>query len=363
MMSEAGNAVSNPPEAARPNPANRITELRVSGHLMTLEDGTFCVFQPAGSAGMDVASGLPSVRVSLPPGSASRPEAVTISALEEDGWLHGVGSAVLVQIDGGPAQVLVTIYQAQNAKADAAPRLQVLRLSPEPAAPPAPPVGAPAPAQSGVVLPEDHSMMAHIQRSGDVSGRLGEWMGTPGSGNWIEGFAIAAPPGIAAEEVEYQALLGRDWLSPWVTAGKFCGSRGMALPLLGIGVRLKGKTAAEYTCSYSAHFVDGTASGPMQDGEVVAAESLAAIEAFQVTLRPRAGIARRAPAAAPARPVVAAKPAAGKPSAGKPAAAKVKPARAPARTAAVPAPAQPGKKSAGATKPSKPPAKPARRGR
>lgn len=287
MMSEAGNAVSNPPEAARPNPANRITELRVSGHLMTLEDGTFCVFQPAGSPGRDMASGLPSVRVSLPPGSASRPEAVTISALEEDGWLHGVGSAVLVQIDGGPAQVLVTIYQAQNAKADAAPRLQVLRLSPEPAAPPAPPVGAPEPAQSGVVLPEDHSMMAHIQRSGDVSGRLGEWMGTPGSGNWIEGFAIAAPPGIAAEEVEYQALLGRDWLSPWVEGGQFCGSRGMALPVLGFRLRLRGAAAEAFTCTYSASFLDGSEAGPVAAGEACEAASLAPMESFLIALHPR----------------------------------------------------------------------------
>ena len=41
-MSEAANAVAAPTEA---NGQNRITELKVSGHLMTLDTGLFCVFQ------------------------------------------------------------------------------------------------------------------------------------------------------------------------------------------------------------------------------------------------------------------------------------------------------------------------------
>jgi hypothetical protein len=62
-------------------------------------------------------------------------------------------------------------------------------------------------------------------------------------------------------------VLGRDWLSPWVEGGKFCGSRGMALPLLGLKLRLKGAAAEEYHCSYMASFVDGTRAGPVPAGE------------------------------------------------------------------------------------------------
>ena len=54
---------------------------------------------------------------------------------------------------------------------------------------------------------------------------------------------MGAAKGIAPEDIEYQAVLGRNWLSPWVEGGKFCGSRGMALPLLGLKVRLKGAAA------------------------------------------------------------------------------------------------------------------------
>ena len=84
-------------------------------------------------------------------------------------------------------------------------------------------------------------------------------------------------------------MLGRGWLSPWIEGGKFCGSRGMALPLLGLKVRLKGGAAKTHECSYAATFVDGSSVGPVPGGETCEAESLAALEAFQVTISPRRG--------------------------------------------------------------------------
>jgi hypothetical protein len=63
----------------------------------------------------------------------------------------------------------------------------------------------------------------------------------------------------------------------------------MALPLLGIKVRLKGAAAKAFECSYSATFVDGSAVGPVSGGETCEAESLAALEAFQIVLQPRGG--------------------------------------------------------------------------
>ena len=52
-MSEAGYRRSNPARRREPLPAsdaqNRVAELKVSGHLMTLDTGVFCVFQAPGS--------------------------------------------------------------------------------------------------------------------------------------------------------------------------------------------------------------------------------------------------------------------------------------------------------------------------
>src|SRR3954453_5184141 len=133
-MSEAGTAVQNPPAAqvaSRERSPNRVSELKVSGHLMTLDTGLFCVFQAPGSPTPNEASGLPGVRISLPPGPTGRPEAISISTFREDGWLNGQDTAALVRVKDGPAQVLVTVYQSPSAPAGSAPRLQVMRLGPE----------------------------------------------------------------------------------------------------------------------------------------------------------------------------------------------------------------------------------------
>jgi hypothetical protein len=211
--------------------------------------------------------------------------------------------------------VLVTVYQAPTASPDAAPRLQVMRLGGEQ------PSGA-RPAPSGRVIapaiPADAAeVVAHVQSTGDQAARINEWAGERGSRKWIEGFSLAPQDGIKPSDIEYQAVLGRGWLSPWIEGGKFCGSRGMALPLLGLKVRLKGGAAKSHACSYSATFVDGSAVGPVPGGETCEAESLAAMEAFQVS------ISRRGAATAPkAQPAAPAKPAAPKPAAKRAATAK-----------------------------------------
>jgi hypothetical protein len=343
-MSEAGNAVrnraaatANVPNNAGPNNAgpnnagnapnsagNRVAELKVSGHLMTLDTGMFCIFHAPGVTVVDDGSGLPGVRISLPPAAAGQPDTVNISTFRSDGWLDFADGAALVRVDQGPAQILVTVYQSPAANADTAPRLQVLRLSPDAAA--AAPAGAvrgPA-AQAdpgGAPLPASANIVAHVQRMGDVTGEFGAWTGTRGSGSWVEGFAVIPPEGVTPQDLEYQAVLGRGWLSPWIEGGKFCGSRGMALPLLGLNVRLKGDAAKSHECSYFATFVDGSSVGPVPAGEACQADSLAALEAFQITLRRRGGAPALRPAVGrPGVAVAAPKPAIERPKVAAPAA-------------------------------------------
>ncbi|MBM9403790.1 hypothetical protein JUN65_19675, partial [Gluconacetobacter azotocaptans] len=218
----------------------------------------------------------------------------------------GERNAALVRVPAGPAQVLITIYQ-DPAAVQGAPKLQVVRLAddarpaasaPNPAggaAPgPVPRQGVPQPVSPAIVPsagtppagPPGAELTAHIQRRGDVAAALGDWMGKPGSQAWIEGFAISPAEHIAAGDIEYQAVLGRGWLSPWSSGGQFCGSRGMALPVLGLRVRLKGPAAQRFACTVTATFTDGTAVGPVGAGGVVEAESLAPLEAFRIDIAP-----------------------------------------------------------------------------
>jgi hypothetical protein len=298
-MSEAATAIRHRPAAqatrVRDGGAqNRMAELKVSGHLMTLDPGVFCVFQAPGSPAGNDRSGLPGVRISLPPGPAGRPEAVSISTFRNDGWMNGSDTAALIRVADGPAQVLVTVYQAPTAPPETAPRLQVMRLGAEVGAQTQAPATTLQRTADAAAL-QDAEVVAHVQRAGDMAAKIGDWAGIRGSRQWIEGFSLTPQADIKPTDIEYQAVLGRGWLSPWIEGGKFCGSRGMALPLLGLKVRLKGHAAKTHECNYSATFVDGSAIGPIPGGETCEAESLAALEAFQLTIRRRGGGATRAP--------------------------------------------------------------------
>ncbi|GLR67287.1 hypothetical protein GCM10010909_19680 [Acidocella aquatica] len=259
-----------------------VQELKVSGHLMTLPAGLFCFVNEANPAASQN-NGMPGVRISPPPAGGQN---IEISSFRADGWMNADGDAALVRIRKGPAQVLVTIYQLPNMP-DAAPKLQVRQLltaGDMPAVAANAPAPAPAPAP---VAPEVMDMMAHIQTRGDVGAKFGVWLGERGSQNWIEGFALNAPEGINPADLSYQAVLGRGWLSPWVEAGQYCGSRGMALPLLGLRIRLTGEAAENYELSCSASFVGGASAGPAGNDETCEADTLAPLEAFQITLTPR----------------------------------------------------------------------------
>lgn len=283
-----------------------ITELKVSGHLMKLETGIYCVFHAANGHAPNPATGLPGVRISLPPGPEAANAGVEISGFRGDGWVSTGHDAALIRVSNGPAQVLVTVYQS-SLGSEALPQLQVVRLGeirPNGAArhalSAAKPVAVSATAAHPVAAKDgaEPGVVAHVQRRGDVQGALGEWVGERGSQLWIEGFSMQPPPEMRAEDLEYQAVLGRGWLSPWSQGGQFCGSRRMALPVLGLRVRLRGASADAFECACSASFTDGTMIGPVAAGEACEAENLAPLESFQVILRPRRAAARPAPAPA-----------------------------------------------------------------
>lgn len=328
-MSDAATAPQTAQARQAGNAASRVSELRVSGNLMRLETGLYCIVnKPVPHA--DTHSGLPGVRISPAPGTDSRPEQVQITSFRDDGWLSGFGDAALVRVQNGPAHVLVTIYQAPN-HPEAAPNIQVIKLLDS--APPL--VGAALAPQSFAIQPHGSAhvsaapaggtaaaagprvmdMVAHIQGLGDVGAIMGERLGEVSSKRWIEGFAIAPTHDVAPADIEYQAVLGRGWLSPWVEGGEFCGSRGMALPVLGLRVRLRGDAARDFECTYAATFTDGTEAGPVPSGASCESESLAPLESFQVVIRRRNPIATPTPAtpepeaAAPKAKAASAKPA------------------------------------------------------
>jgi len=256
--------MSEPAQPAR----NAVTEVKVTASMMQLDTGVFCVFHTPGPQGGADEFGLPGIRLSVPPGAAEG--VVNISTFRPDGWVGMADAAALVRVTRGPAPLLVTVYHSPLGAEP--PRLQVTR------------VGGGA---TAVAAPVKKQMIAHIQARGDVGANFDEWMGLRGSKRWIEGFSLTPPEDVSPEDIEYQAVLGRDWLSPWSEGGQFLGSRGMALPVLGFKVRLRGDAAELYDCVYEASFIDGSSAGPVENGEICSSDSLAPLEAFIISLRPR----------------------------------------------------------------------------
>jgi hypothetical protein len=202
-----------------------------------------------------------------------------------DGWMTANDEPIMLRVAAGGGDVLVTQYWSAADPAGVPPALKLSRLNPEEATGPA--IGATqgGAAQGGV--PYAAEIVAHIEGIGDVDGKLGDWVGMRGSGRSIEGFSLAPRQGISPEEFEMRAVLGRDWLSPWLPGGRFCGSRGLALPLRGFCLRLYPMAAARFDLSCTARFVDGSEVAPVGADLVCTAPSLAALEAFQLRLRPR----------------------------------------------------------------------------
>ena len=285
-----------------PDDQSQSTSLGVSSRLIRLAPGIFSLSLMPGPT--DRGAGLPAVRVSLPPGPSGRREAVSVSTFRGDGWLTTDDEPALFRVLPAGAEVLVTLYWSTVDGAAAPPALKLVRLNPEgavgaqfdttggarsgiPAAPDqiAGHAGSPAP---GFPAARTAEVIAHIEGIGDFDGRFGDWVGIRGSGRAIEGFSLAPRQGISAEDFEIRAVLGRDWLSPWLPGGSFCGSRGLALPLRGFCLRLHPAAAARYDVACFARFVDGAEVGPVGSDRVCAAPNLAALEAFQVLLRPRA---------------------------------------------------------------------------
>jgi hypothetical protein len=227
-------------------------------HCLTLAGGVYCVIRAK-----DVSFSTTTVTLS------TQDDAVTI--LSFDGKNIGGGSAALVRV--GNESAIVTISIRKSSPVDQSPSIEVVRVDHHTREEIA------APSQ----IADRPEVVVHIQTLGDLAGALQTWIGQKGSRLSVEGFGIA-PPMLPEADIEYRAVLGEDWLSPWVCGGTYCGSRGMGLSLLGMAIRLTGKSRRKFRCSYSATFVDGSTVGPVSNGAACVSKNLAALESIHVEI-------------------------------------------------------------------------------
>jgi len=112
---------------------------------------------------------------------------------------------------------------------------------------------------------------------------------------------------VPADQLEYQALLGQDWTSPWTSGGDFCGSRQMALPLLGVRVRLRGDAEARYRCQVWGRYAGGEVVH-VENGDLCRNAAGTPLEGLRVALVRKTEPAATPPAAAEPPPARRTKP-------------------------------------------------------
>lgn len=144
---------------------------------------------------------------------------------------------------------------------------------------------------------------AHIRSRGDMNFTDADWVGRVAPGLWIESFSVRPLEQFGAEDIEYKGLTGSGFETPWLSDDEMCGTKGMAVPLVGFAVRLKpGPGTANCDCEYSGYFKSGVTVGPLRNGapcrSTVANDPL---EGIQLTIRRRASASTTVSASASTR--------------------------------------------------------------
>ncbi len=168
-----------------------------------------------------------------------------------NGFLAGPGDCAVIRAER-PARLELKIRgQGVEGSLDASFRM-------EPVWGPAARAGVAASQQIGAHDAGDATfkLVAHVARRGDVAADSGAWIAGPEAPAAIEAVGIRGPLP-SGVEIEIQPLVGTNpprWLD-WAPSGAFVGTRGRALPLAGLRMRLTGPQSAEGRLTVDALFL------------------------------------------------------------------------------------------------------------
>jgi len=275
--------------------------LSASVQVLPLPPGLY-LFSVKAAATTEVAAlgklRVPAMHVGLGPGVRSEHIEFIAGPSTEGAWLFAQEDLLVARVNGAGATMILTSVRAPGGDVLS---IKVERLDGRSEA--AMPVVAAAAAAVPALKGADDSIAdrvvalkigAHIRARGDMSFVDAPWAGRVAPGLWIESFSINPLERIEVQDIEYKALTGSGFETPWLSEGKMCGTRGVSVPLVGFAVRLKsGPQGAAYDCEYSGYFKSGTTVGPLRNGapcrSTVANDPL---EGIQVHIRKRQAITK-----------------------------------------------------------------------
>src|SRR5207244_804688 len=98
--------------------------------------------------------------------------------------------------------------------------------------------GEPSGAELPLIQVSSPPIGRHVERVGDRRFTRQGWVGNLGRKLRIEAFSIRPIEALVANDIEVKGLGPHGRETPWVGAGRLCGTRGQRLPLTGFAVRL-----------------------------------------------------------------------------------------------------------------------------
>jgi len=321
--SEKTSMNNNP--GAKPTATVREEGMSASVQVLPLPPGLYLFSVKASGTVSPRTNGelsLPAVHVGLGPGVRTEQVDFVAGPSTHGAWLFAPGDLLVTKVNGAGATLVMTSVRAPGgdvlsikverlearAEASAPPRDAVSHVA-APDKPTRKRNGKTAATRSRAgaegsakpLLPLQIAL--HVRARGDMTFTDVPWAGRVAPGLWVEAFSVRPLEVFGAQDIEYKGLTGSGFETPWLSEDKMCGTKGMAVPLIGFAVRLKpGAASADYDCEYSGYFQSGVTIGPLRNGapcrSSVANDPL---EGIQVRLLKRAPLPDVVSTAAPAR--------------------------------------------------------------
>ncbi len=171
------------------------------------------------------------------------------------------GGSVLIQAPPQGADLVIIACEPGRALLDRRGQA-VSELDPSVTRPALTSAATPLPPRRTVAL----QVLLHIERTGDRRLTAEGWLGSMGQKLRLEAFGILPLEGLVPDEVEYRGYGPNGRETPWVSGGRWCGSRGRGLPLTGFAIRLSSHQESRFSLEYSGAFFTSGICGPVCNG-------------------------------------------------------------------------------------------------
>ena len=178
----------------------------------------------------------PNVQIEAETGSEGSVELILPPGAQE-AVLWSPGATVVARANSSSRLRLLVSPTQPNGSTSA--RIQIIELSQDPG-------GARSAAASAPLNLSNLQFLGHVAGRGDVFADCDTWIAGPLAPSRIEGLAVQWPDKVPGFNLRYSVVTGgpRATRGPMVEAGTFAGTRGRALPLIGVTFEISGSTAA-----------------------------------------------------------------------------------------------------------------------